>query len=74
MKQMKNFKIALAVLAAVSALAMSLSSCSKDDGHYYPVYNGFVTIKTAESGETYFQVNEKTTLEPTNSRTHISVR
>ena len=35
---MKNFKIALAVLATVSALAMSLSSCSKDNGPYYPVY------------------------------------
>ena len=66
MKQMKNFKIALAVLAAVSALAMSLSSCSKDDGPYYPVYNGLVTIKTTDSGVTYFQLDKKTTLEPTN--------
>lgn len=66
MKQMKNFKIALAVLAAVSALAMSLSSCSKDNGPYYPVYNGLVTIKTTDSGVTYFQLDKKTTLEPTN--------
>lgn len=66
MKQMKNFKIVLAVLAAVSALAMSLSSCSKDDGPYYPFYNGLVTIKTTDSGVTYFQLDEKTTLEPTN--------
>lgn len=63
---MKNFKIALAVLAAVSALAMSLSSCSKDNGPYYPVYNGLVTIKTTDSGVSYFQLDKKTTLEPTN--------
>ena len=59
MKQMKNFKIALAVLAAVSALAMSLSSCSKDNGPYYPVYNGLVTIKTTDSGVTYFQLDKR---------------
>lgn len=66
MKQMKNFKIALAVLAVVSAFAMSLASCSKmDDGTYvYPGPNALVTIKTTDSGVTYFQLDEKTTLEP----------
>ncbi len=68
MKQMKNFKIALAVLAAVSALTVSMSSCSKDDGYFYPdSYSGpnaLVTIKTTESGTDYFQLDEKTTLEP----------
>ena len=62
---MKNFKIALAVMAVVSALAVSLSSCSKDDGNYvYPGPNALVTIKTTESGTSYFQLDEKTTLEP----------
>lgn len=68
MKQMKNFKIALAVLAVVSALAASLTSCSKmDDTYpYYPNPNALVTIKTTDSGTTYFQVDEKTTFEPVN--------
>lgn len=62
---MKNFKIALAVLAAVSAMAVSLSSCSKDDVDYvYLGPNALVTIKTTESGTDYFQLDEKTTLEP----------
>ena len=65
MKQMKNFKIALAVMAVVSALTASLSSCSKDDGPYfYPGPNALVTIKTTGSGVNYFQLDEKTTLEP----------
>ena len=65
MKQMKNFKIALAVLATMAALTASLSSCSKDDGKYvYPGPNALVTIKTTESGTNYFQLDEKTTLEP----------
>lgn len=64
MKQMKNFKFA--ILAALT-LAALLSSCSKGDkGYLFPSPNALVTIKTAESGETYFQLDEKTTLEPVN--------
>ncbi len=64
---MKYFKTALAAVAVVAALAVSLSSCSmSDDSYDYPNPNALVTIKTAESGETYFQVNEKTTLSPVN--------
>ena len=62
---MKNFRFSLAVLAVMSALAAFLSSCSKDDGPYvYPGPNALVTIKTTDSGVTYFQLDEKTTLEP----------
>ncbi len=62
---MKNFKIVLAVAATLAALTVSLSSCSKDDGLYvYPGPNALVTIKTTESGTNYFQLDEKTTLEP----------
>ena len=65
MKQMKNFKFGLAVAAVVTALAGALSSCAKLDSDYaYYGPNAVVTIKTAESGETYFQVDKKTTLEP----------
>ena len=62
MKQMKNFKIILAVAAAIAA---SLSSCSKlDDGYDYPgAPNALVTVKT-NGADTYFQLDEKTTLEP----------
>ncbi len=62
MKQMKNFKIVLAVAALVAA---SLSSCSKlDDGNeWLGTPNALVTVKT-NGADTYFQLDEKTTLEP----------
>ncbi len=64
MKQMKNFKFAIVAALTLAAL---LSSCAKgDDAYLFPSPNALVTIKTAESGETYFQLDEKTTLEPVN--------
>lgn len=63
---MKNFKITLALAAAVSAMIASLSSCSKLDGSDNYIYapNAIVTVKTTSEGATYFQLDEKTTLEP----------
>lgn len=63
MKQMKNFKIILTVAASIAVL---LSSCSKiDDAYEWPgTPNGLVTVKTDAQGTTYFQLDEKTTLEP----------
>ncbi len=65
---MKNFRITLAIAAAAAAMTASLSSCSKlddniNDASYWGP-NALVTIKTTESGTDYFQLDEKTTLEP----------
>lgn len=65
MKQMKNFKIGLAAASLLSVLTLSLSSCMKDDGvNSFPNPNALVTVKTTDSGISYFQMDEKTTLEP----------
>lgn len=67
MKQMKNFKFGLAAASVMAALALSVSSCSTDnDGYLLPNPNGIVTIKTTDSGNSYFQLDEKTTLDPVN--------
>lgn len=60
---MKNFKFILA-FAAISTVL--LSSCSKlDDGNdYLGAPNALVTVKTTALNNTYFQLDEKTTLEP----------
>lgn len=64
---MKNFRFKSSAFAFVAALVASVSSCSVG-GNYedYDVNrpNAIVTIKTLSSGETYFQVDEKTTLLP----------
>lgn len=65
MKQMKNFKIGLAFAAVVTALMASLASCSNLDSDYeYYGPNALVTIKTTDAGNTYFQLDKNTTLEP----------
>ncbi len=64
---MKNFRITLAIAAAAAAMTASLSSCSKLDDNTNDAYwgpNALVTVKTTDSGASYFQVDEKTTLEP----------
>ena len=65
---MKNFRFKLAALAFTATLmASSVSSCSVgDNGISYDDIRpkAIVTVKTLESGETYFQVDEKTTLLP----------
>lgn len=64
---MKNFRITLAIAAAAAAMTASLSSCSKlddDTDAFYWGPNALVTVKTTDSGASYFQVDEKTTLEP----------
>lgn len=67
MKQMKNFKFGLVAASVMAALTLSVSSCSTDNGTYLqPNPNAIVTIKTAESGNSYFQLDEKTTLDPVN--------
>ncbi len=65
---MKNFRFKFAALAFAAALTVPVvSSCSLDDSSYdidpsRP--DAIVTVKTLESGETYFQVDGKTTLLP----------
>ncbi len=65
---MKNFRLKFAVLAFAGAMmASAMSSCSVgNDGYAYDDIRpkAIVTVKTLESGETYFQVDEKTTLLP----------
>lgn len=64
MKQVKNFRITLAMVI-MAAFTLSLSSCSKgDDMSVRPGPNAIVTVKTSDSGSCYFQLDEKTTLEP----------
>ena len=60
---MKNFRFAVS-LAAVAA-ALTVSSCSKDDGYdTFPGPNAIVTVKTSDEGKTYFQLDKETTLDP----------
>lgn len=67
MKQMKNFKLCLAAASMLAALTASLSSCSVDNDYsVLPNPNAVVTIKTTDSGASYFQVDGKTTFEPVN--------
>lgn len=71
MKQMKNFTFkAVSGLCGFAALMISamgtVSSCSnldyESDGPLFP--DGIVTVKTTDSGVSYFQLDAKTTLEP----------
>lgn len=67
MKQMKNFKFGLAAASVIAALTFSVSSCSTgDDVWLQPKPNAIVTIKTTDSGNSYFQLDKKTTLDPVN--------
>lgn len=59
---MKKIRIAIVALLAVSAM---LVSCKKDNGNQNLV-EAIVTVKTATTGECYLQLDENTTLKPTN--------
>lgn len=64
---MKNFRVKSSVFAFVAAIAASVSSCALDSDYKNYDENrpsAIVTVKTLSSGETYFQVDEKTTLLP----------
>jgi hypothetical protein len=68
MKQMKAY-----FLIAAALVSLSLSSCNNND-YYYPDWskdypNAVVTVKTADDGHMYLQLNDETTLLPTNMRT-----
>ena len=56
------------ILASVALIAPVISSCCLDDdrndNYYYP--NMLVTVKSAEDGRCYFQLDDNTTLLPTN--------
>ena len=56
-----------AVLACTAAISMV--SCDNDNQSYYLVntgYNALVTVKTAEGGGSYLQLDDETTLNPVN--------
>ncbi len=61
-------KKTLSVIIAATALLLCLPSCLKENGtdwsRFYP--NALVTAKTNEGGEFYLQLDEKTTLKPSN--------
>jgi len=65
---MKNFRLKFAVSAYFAILMASVvSSCSvadNDTSYDYLRPKAIVTVKTLDSGETYLQVDEKTTLLP----------
>ncbi len=67
-EQMKNFRFKRTALAFAAMLMLFVaSSCSFDDDsydRYNSLPNAIVTVKTLESGQTYFQVDGKTTLLP----------
>ena len=54
---------------AVMVSAFALTSCDSDDTYYYYVpyqANAIVTVKTAENGDWYMQLDDSTTLYATN--------
>lgn len=66
--QMKIMKKTISAIIAAAALLLCLPSCLDDNGtdwsRFYP--NALVTAKTNEGGEFYLQLDENTTLKPSN--------
>ncbi len=62
-------------VAAIFAAGISLSSCLDNNnnggGGYYPPFypNGLVTVKSLDSGDFYLQLDDSTTLKPSNVST-----
>lgn len=68
-KQIRNKLIPMAAIMLVGMVGATLQSCSDDDSYdnidYYRA-RGIVTVKQSASGATYFQLDNQTTLLPTN--------
>lgn len=68
-KKIKNHLMMVATAMIIMTVATVIMSCSDDDdGYYYDYYRarGIVTVKLSEAGKTYFQLDNNTTLLPTN--------
>jgi hypothetical protein len=65
MKPLKNFKFLLAALLVLPAAATSCSNMDSDFADFTLNPDALVTVKTTDDGQSYFQVDSLTTLEPT---------
>ena len=68
----KNPLLYIVLILGIVLGTFSLQSCLNDDDTDYPtnIPNALVTIKTNSStGQVYFQLNDETTILPTNMKT-----
>ena len=63
---MKKFKFFLAAIALMTCSTAFVSCDDDDDYDWENTYNALVTLKTDDSGSTYFQVDENTIAVPSN--------
>ena len=72
MNMKKNLLLYIVLILGIVLGTFSLQSCLNDDDTDYPtnIPNALVTIKTNSStGQVYFQLNDETTILPTNMKT-----
>lgn len=70
MKTIVNLKLILIACCAMLIMTLPMGCSPESDNNVTPLYNALVTVKKAHDGACYLQLDDSTTVFPTNIKTH----